>query len=170
MITKKIKFKTDYVYYLLLFLIMISFLSVVGMLFNNKSTKNDSKETDTIVKQPYCEYDSTMGFEFGKGGLRIYIPTVNGYINYNIVHSVEESINTDVWRLGQAFAVDDNLKNAYAITPHGAEWDMALMLSGRKDYIGGSAHGDEKHTSLTMMIDGKEVEITSIKDLTSYCQ
>ena len=77
-------------------------------------------------------------------------------------------MNADIWRLGQAYAFDDNPKNEYAITPAGAEWDMALMLSGRKDFIGGSAHGDEKYTSLSMFIDGKSVDITSIEDLTSF--
>ena len=119
-------------------------------------------------KQLYCQYDSSIRFENSVGGLRIYIPTYDGYINYNIVHTQKHNDNNDIWRMGQAYAVDDNLKNSYAITPVGAEWDMALSLKGRPDFIGGYAHGDEIYTSISMFLDGKPVEITSIKNLTAF--
>ena len=119
-------------------------------------------------KQLYCQYDSSIRFENSVGGLRIYVPTYEGYINYNIVHTKSESDNKDIWRIGQAYACDDELKNSYAITPAGAEWDMALRLKGRPDFIGGYAHGDEIYTSISMFLDGKPVEITSIKNLTAF--
>lgn len=123
---------------------------------------------DVLIKQLYCQYDNSVCFEKAIGGLRIYIPANNGYINYNIVHSVNSDINADIWRLGQAYAFDDNLENEIPITSVGAEWDMALRLSGRDDFIGGYAHGDEKYTSLSMYIDGKQVDITAITKLTSF--
>ena len=126
------------------------------------------ENTDELVKQLYCQYDTTISFESAVGGLKIFIPTYNGYINYNFIHSKNTSSNCDMWRLGQAFAFDDDLKNSYEITTHGAEWDMALRIVGRDDFIGGYAHGDEKFTSLTFFIDGVQKDITSITKLTSF--
>lgn len=147
--------------------------SIFDKLSNNKETSNNEnidESDETLIKQLYCQYDKSIRFEKAQGGLRLYIPTNNGYINYNIVHSISESANFDIWRIGQAYAFDDNLDNEYPITPQGAEWDMALMLSGRDDFIGGSAHGDEIYTSLTMFIDGKQVDITTINELTSFTE
>ena len=143
--------------------------SAFDKLFKNEQVSTDkTEEPETLIKQLYCQYDSSISFEHSIGGLRIYVPTYEGYINYNIVHTQKESDYKDIWRIGQAYALDDNLQNSYAITPAGAEWDMALMLSGRPDFIGGCAHGDEIYTSLSMFLDGNQVEITSVKDLTAF--
>ena len=121
-----------------------------------------------IGKGLYCRYDPTIDFESSLGGLRIFIPTAKGYINYNLVHSVRVDENCDMWRLGKAYAFDDNLDNSYELTPRGAEWDMALRLDRRADFIGGYAHGDERYTSLSLKLNGEEVEIESLKALTSF--
>ncbi|MBE6630457.1 MAG: hypothetical protein E7624_06375 [Ruminococcaceae bacterium] len=119
-------------------------------------------------KCPCCQYDPALSFERAVGGLRIYIPAVKGYINYNVVHSVHADKNCDTWRLGKAFAFDDRLENECELTPKGAEWDMALRLSGRPDFIGGYAHGDEKYTALSVVIDGKTVEMEALTALTPF--
>lgn len=140
---------------------------------NTEETTNNENidESDkNLIKQLYCQYDSSINFEYAQGGLRLFIPTTQGYINYNIVHSVSNSINADIWRIGQAYAYDDDLQNRYAITSVGAEWDMALRLNGRDDFIGGSAHGDEKYTFFAMLINGKQIDITSINELTSFTE
>lgn len=123
---------------------------------------------EKIEKRPYCQYDSSVNFEDAVGGLRLYIPTANGYVNYNLVRSVLKSRNCDTWRLSIAYALDDNLENEYPLTPHGAEWDMALRLSGRADFIGGFAHGDEIYTSVSVAIDGKSADIESLVELTPF--
>ena len=119
-------------------------------------------------KRPCCRFDPTVDFEKAVGGLRIFLPAREGYVNYNFIHSVYESKNCDTWRLSKAYAFDDNFENDYELTPKGAEWDMALRLDGRPDFIGGYAHGDEIFSSLSVEIDGKAVEITSISSLTSF--
>ena len=121
-----------------------------------------------MSKEFYCRYDPSIDFESAEGGLRIFVPCVSGYINYNLVHSVNRDRNCDTWRLGRAYAFDDRLENETALTPHGAEWDMALRLGGRPDFIGGYAHGDEIYTSLSVNIDGATVDIESIKELTPF--
>lgn len=123
-----------------------------------------------IPKKPYCKYDENAAFEYARGCFRVYLPTKRGYVNFNIIHSVRENIFADTWRLGQAFGYDDSLENEYQLTPFGAEWDMAVMIDGRDDFIGGSNHGDEIFTSPKLFLDGKEREITSIIDLTEFSE
>lgn len=121
-----------------------------------------------IEKKACCRYDPTIGFEGALGGLRIFLPTAKGYVNYNLIHSVKENRNCDTWRLSQAFAVDDRLENGYELTPHGAEWDMAVKLNGRPDFIGGYAHGDEIYTALSVHLDGTGVEMEALSTLTAF--
>lgn len=121
-----------------------------------------------IDKRAYCKYDPSIDFEGAVGGLRLFIPATRGYVNYNFVHSVHGGKNCDVWRLGKAYAFDDNFENEYELTPRGAEWDMALRLSGRPDFIGGYAHGDEIYSSLSVKLDGKTTDVKSFTELTPF--
>lgn len=121
-------------------------------------------------KQPYCQYDTAFDFACATEGLRIYLPTQNGYVCYCMVHSVKESIYADIWRLGRAYICDDELKNAYPITTPSAEWDMAVRIQGRDDAIGGYAHGDESYTSLRVTVDGKELVPSALSELTPFSE
>ena len=123
-----------------------------------------------LKKRPYCQYDPSIDFESASGGLRLFIPTDCGYVNYNLVYSVNSDRNCDTWRLGKAYAVDDEFQNEYELTPAGAEWDMALRLSDRPDFIGGYAHGDERYTSLSVTVDGKIMNMEALKALTPFCK
>jgi len=137
----------------------------------NSQKKENSIDEDSAMKfekRLYCRYDPAISFENALGGLRIFLPTVVGYINYNFVHSFDTNSNCDMWRLGQAYAFDNNLGNEFALTPPGAEWDMALKLRERPDFIGGHAHGDEKYTSLSVVVDEKNADIQSLEALTSF--
>ena len=124
----------------------------------------------SIKKTPYCRYDESATFEYARGCFRIYLPTERGYVNFNIIHSVRENIFADTWRLGQAFGYDDDLENEYPLTPFGAEWDMAVLIDGRDDFIGGSNHGDEIFTSVRLILDGDECEIPSLTSLTPFSE
>ena len=123
-----------------------------------------------LTKQTYCIYDEKAAFEYARGCFRIYLPTKRGYVNFNIIHSVRENIFADTWRLGQAFGYDDRLENEYPLTPFGAEWDMAVLIDGRDDFIGGSNHGDEIFTSVKLILDGAEKEIPSLTSLTPFSE
>ncbi len=121
-------------------------------------------------KQTLCLFSNSFTNEGATEALRVYLPTEVGYINYNFVHSVVPSRNCDIWRIGQAYAVDDNFENQYAITSGGAEWDMAIKLSGRSDFIGGYAHGDEVYTSMTFFVDGKQCSLSSFDKATGFTE
>ena len=123
-----------------------------------------------MEKKAYCQYDPALDFEGAQGGLRLFIPTKRGYVNYNLVHSVRADRNCDTWRLGKAYAFDDAFENEYELTPKGAEWDMAVKLSGRPDFIGGYAHGDEKYTSLSVLVDGESVRAETLCARTSFAE
>ena len=123
-----------------------------------------------LIKRPYCIYDKEADFEYARGCFRVYLPTERGYVNFNIIHSVRENIFADTWRLGQAFGYDDRLENEYPLTPFGAEWDMAVLIDGRDDFIGGSNHGDEIFTSVKLVLDGAEKEIPSLTSLTPFSE
>ena len=119
-------------------------------------------------KHACCRYDPSVDFEGACGGLRIFLPTARGYVNFNLVHSVRKDRNCDMWRISKAYAFDDRLENEYELTPKGAEWDMAVKLDGRPDFVGGYAHGDELYTTLSANVDGESIEIEAIGDLTVF--
>lgn len=112
----------------------------------------------------WISYDSEMNFESGTEGLAIYLPTKKGYINYNFVHTINEDRNVDMWRLSITNLCDKDGNFIKQITKSGAEWEMAVRIAERPDFIGGYAHGDEKLTSLIITIDGVVIDdITTIK-------
>ncbi len=107
-------------------------------------------------KHPICTYTTECEKEGGSEALYIYIPTGEGYIRYQLVHTKLADRNADTWRLGHVARVDDAFENELIITNPGAEWEMALRLEGRPDFIGGLAHGDEIYSSMKLTADGTE--------------
>ena len=124
----------------------------------------------TFKKGAYCRYDAGVKVENAVGGLRIFLPAERGYINYNLVHSVVPERNCDTWRLGVAYATDENFGNEFPLTPPGAEWDMAIRIKDRPDFIGGFAHGDEIYDTLSVKIDGNVADIESLSELTPFSE
>ncbi len=106
----------------------------------------------------WVSYDANMNYESGTEGLAIYLTTERGCINYNFVHTVNEDRNVDMWRLSVTNLCDKEGNFIKRITKSGAEWEMAIRLSGRPDFIGGYAHGDEKFTSFVITIDGMVID------------
>lgn len=95
----------------------------------------------------------------------VYMPTYIGYIQYILLHCINASTNADSWHIYRANSVDNNLSSAFELTTDG-EWECALLLSGRNDYCGGYAHGDEISTNISVYIDGKEVELSELANIT----
>lgn len=110
----------------------------------------------TLINQPTVVYDPAMNYDGGRGGLRIYHPQEKGVINYNLVHTVVEEKNADIWRMTVANEVDRQGNILRQLTKNGAEWEMAVRLRERPDFIGGYAHGDERGTALKLTVDGKD--------------
>ncbi len=85
--------------------------------------------------------------------LEIFLPSHSGYIKYTLAHSVNEAIHADTWRIYNAVYTDADLTDRTVLTTHG-EWECALRLTGRDDFSGGMAHGDERTKGLTVFVDG----------------
>lgn len=128
--------------------------------------EKDSEE----AKRPYCKY-STRPIPYSNMTqcLDIYIPAKDGYINYIFGHTVSNTENGDVWRLVQVDSVSDSFAFNYHITQLG-ETEMAIMINGRSDFIGGSTHGDEimDADSFIVVLDGKIVDITQLTQNTEF--
>ncbi len=116
----------------------------------------------------WVSYDAKMNYENGTEGLAIYLPTKRGYINYNFVHTVNQDRNADMWRLSVTNLCDEKGRFIKRITKSGAEWEMAVKIAGRPDFIGGYAHGDERFHSIVMTIDGVAVEDIRVLNHTSF--
>ena len=118
------------------------------------------------MKKLYIKYDAEMRLEHAVEGLHMYIPTEKGYIDHTLSHTVWDDANADIWRLSLAYMCEEDLSNPVAITI-GGEWDMALRLADRPDFIGGHAHGDEKFTEIKFIVDGVEREIREFTEATA---
>ena len=117
------------------------------------------------MKKLHIKHDPEFREEFSVEALHIYIPTEKGYIDHTLGHTVWEKANADMWRLSIAYACDENLENPLAVTI-GGEWDMALRLEGRPDFIGGYAHGDEHVKEIKFFVDGKERDVREFTRIT----
>lgn len=123
-----------------------------------------------LKRIPYFRYDTESAFESGTEYLRIFLPCERGFVNFNIIRSVKPEAFADIFRLGKAFAYDDNLENGYAITPERAEWDMAIKIVSREDFIGGLIHGDEISDGISVIVDGKAVNVSDFTDFTPFTE
>ena len=130
----------------------------------------DWMATLPALKSAYVQYATNIGetYDNATEGLNIYLPATVGYVKYTILHSVNSDINADNWRLANAYAVDDTFGNERILTCK-AEWDMAMKIDGRSDFIGGIVHGDEIMTSIKFVVDGKEVtDLSTLSSLTKF--
>lgn len=116
----------------------------------------------------FCQYSNESELDHGVEALRLFLPTSGGYINYNIVHSVMQKSKCDTWRLSVVYYCNGDFERVKPLTRSGAEWEMALKLSDRPDFIGGYAHGDEVFERIVLKLDGEEKEITSLDALTEF--
>jgi hypothetical protein len=121
------------------------------------------EQVESVIKNELLvQYFATSGENYSTERVYVYVPTKVGYCRYIFFHSVNSDINCDVWRIGRAEAVDDNLIKRYSITIDG-EWEMALHLDGRSDFSGGVQHGDEVLVgSPVFMVDGEVVNLSDI--------
>lgn len=97
----------------------------------------------------------------------IYIPTKVGFVKYRFAHVVDSDINADSWRIVGAFACDNNFNDRFQIVTNG-EWEMAIQIEGRPDFIGGSLHGDEIVNSIHFFVDGVKKSLEDLGEITGF--
>ena len=120
-----------------------------------------------IVKRNYLKYVSGSGADASTERVEIYLPSKSGYIRYDFLHTESSAINSDVWRIGYAYHVDDYFVEDFAITTAG-EWECAIKLDGRDDFSGGYAHGDEIMNNVLFIVDGVPADITTLMTMTAF--
>lgn len=116
-------------------------------------------------KKMFCKYVHGVTDDAGIEALRLYLPIEDGYVNYNIVHSVSEARRCDTWRLSVVYLCNEKLCRIRPLTRAGAEWEMALKLAGRPDFIGGFAHGDELFNKIEITVDGEKRLLDSLTEV-----
>lgn len=92
----------------------------------------------------------------------VLIPAKTGYVRITLGHTINTTVNANVWRIDRVDAIEDDMNTVrFPITTFG-ETEMALKIYGRDDFIGGSAHGDEimDSANIRFVIDGQIVDIT----------
>lgn len=109
-------------------------------------------------------YDSALAYDGGQGGLRILYPVKDGFVEYSFVHSVVPEKNCDIWRMSVVNALDGTGAFLHRLTKSTAEWEMALRLKGRPDFIGGFNHGDERGQAPIFRLDGMEFSPPSLSE------
>lgn len=120
--------------------------------------------TKTIYRNtPYIKYSrSTVDLKpQEKEVLFIYTPCKGGYIKYRYSHVYNKTINCDSWHLGIVSICDDMMNELYDIS-HIGEIEMAVKLSGRVDYMGGLAHGDEVVVDNGFTINNVEYSLSNL--------
>ena len=120
-----------------------------------------------LQKKRYLKYISGSGSDASTERVEVYVPSRVGYIRYDFLHTEAVDRNADLWRVGYAYAVDDSFVERFALTVQG-EWECALHLTGREDFSGGYAHGDEKLDVITFFVDGELVDITECATMTEF--
>ena len=127
-----------------------------------------------LPRKPLCKYSTrTVSYSFMVQCLDVYIPAKEGYINYVFGHcrtgTGQSGGGGNVWRLVQIDYVSSALAFKYHLTQLG-ETEMAIMIVGRDDFIGGVTHGDEwmDDDSLLVVVDGAVTDVTTLTNLTEF--
>jgi hypothetical protein len=72
----------------------------------------------------------------------------------------EAGHNSDVWHLQRAYVVGADLSTIIKEVITGGENETAIKESGKADFVGGTAHGDEIAQWINMQLDGTEIDPT----------
>ena len=127
------------------------------------------RDADLVRHVGYIRY-AAGSYQGGDASeqLRIFIPVTVGYIVYELRHyNPSGNEKCDVWRIfgldWMAAAADGRPAqgSATALTT-AAEWELAFKLTGRPDFAGGYIHGNEVMTDFQVMIDGVNVDYTTL--------
>jgi len=89
--------------------------------------------------------------------ISIFLPQPDGKLEILMNFVDSDSINAYGWRLHMMYACDNEYNRLFPVTNSG-EYEMAIKISGRPDFIGMGAHGSEIMTSFSIFVDGAETE------------
>lgn len=152
-----------------LFTVELSDISISRVFKNGIKLSNEQiKQVETVLDNLFIKY-SAKHKDRQTEQLNIYIPTGVGYVRYEFVHNVDSKINSNVWRMDNVYACDNEFNTRYQITVSG-EWEIAIRLSGRSDFSGGISHGDQVMNDIVFFVDGGVSDITKFTELTKITE
>lgn len=139
----------------------------VKQTFADKVREKSGTAIEKVCSLVYGNVDTNIGGA-GKEQVSIFIPAIVGFVKYAFVRNEVSASNANNWRIDRAYACDDSKVVRFPITAQG-EWEMALKINERADFIGGYAHGDEVLKSISFFVDGRKVnDISSLTTETKF--
>lgn len=153
----------------------VKYLVVNNNNVGNGKVKKISSEDPIVYKSDIISYEDKINrlsnfcfanYDSENTQLNIFIPCTVGYVCIPLAfrENLESGKHYNVLHIENASIVDNNFNFRYRLTSTG-EWECAIKLSGRSDFMGGINHGDEINTSVSWFIDGTFIEdITAISD------
>ena len=127
-----------------------------------EETENSERNQESA--KAHIQYIAENGDQSSTERLEIFLPAEAGYIRYEFNHCVDDERNSDIWHIGKTFAVNDDFEEIIGTTIDG-EWECALHLKGRDDFSGGIAHGDEVMQDISVFVDGKQTDMSSLSQM-----
>lgn len=94
--------------------------------------------------------------------MSVYVPQSAGYTEYLMARKVNATNKLDCWIIAYAYAVNDSLSRVAQMTTSG-NWEVAVTMRGRDNFVGGLAHGYEQMDTVTMIADGRVVTSPSLE-------
>lgn len=100
-------------------------------------------------------YDSSSGSDSSTESINIFVPrsTRGKTVRYSMGHCIDNSINSNVWRLMYVYDCKYHQVIGTVMNRRG-EFECAIKLQGRPDFSGGYVHGDEIDQQVTFLCDG----------------
>lgn len=129
-----------------------------------------SDELETYITNYLRHYKIAVKYTNGDGAdsstekFDVYVPKNGKYIHYVVVHTVNNDDRSDIWRIAYCYIASLDFTDEKQVTTTG-EWEMAIMLNGKDDFIGGYMHGDEKQYFVTFFANGVEWDKIVFSDM-----
>lgn len=119
-------------------------------------SSDQMEQVASALTEKHChmKYRTINNSSLAIEAVEVYIPSRTGYIRYDFFHNRDEGRNADIWRIDNAYYVDNSFNEVKTLTANG-EWEIALHLANRPDFSGGIMHGDEVKTNVVFIVDGK---------------
>lgn len=99
----------------------------------------------------------------------LYLPQRDGYLQIQMNLTDSGETNAYGWRLNMMYACDSELRQRFPVTNPG-EYEAAIRLTNRPDFMGMGAHGSERMTTFCIYVDGKQVPPETLDVLTDFQQ
>jgi hypothetical protein len=144
------------------------------VIINRELTPKETADVTRWLKKKITEWGSEIVAIQRSDEVDIYMrgtnPASAKYLRYRMQRKPDAGINSDVWRWHGVYECERS--GAFTFTEGlqicgTGEVETAIFQTGKADYIGGVAHGDEELSAVSLTIDGNAVALGGTG--TFYC-